>query len=74
MSKTVDERVVSMQFDNQQFEKNVKTSIDTINKLNKSLDLKGASKGLNEVNAAAKRVDMSSAENGSSNLIGSSTK
>ena len=35
MSKTVDERVVSMQFDNQQFEKNVKTSIDTINKLNK---------------------------------------
>ena len=63
MSKTVDERVVSMQFDNQQFEKNVKTSIDTINKLNKSLDLKGASKGLNEVNAAAKRVDMSGLSN-----------
>ena len=59
MSKTVDERVVSMQFDNQQFEKNVKTSMSTLDKLKQSLDLKGASKGLDEVNAAAKRVDMS---------------
>ena len=59
MSKTVDERVVSMQFDNQQFEKNVKTSMSTLDKLKQSLNLKGASKGLDEVNAAAKRVDMS---------------
>ena len=63
MSKTVDERVVSMQFDNQQFEKNVKTSMSTLDKLKQSLNLKGASKGLDEVNAAAKRVDMSGVGN-----------
>ena len=32
MSKTVDERVVSMQFDNRRFERNVKTSMGTIKK------------------------------------------
>ena len=46
MSKTVDERVVSMQFDNAQFEKNVSTSMSTLDKLKKSLNLEGASKGL----------------------------
>ena len=45
MSKTIDERVVSMQFDNAQFEKNVSTSMSTLDKLKKSLNLEGASKG-----------------------------
>lgn len=59
MSTTVDERVVSMQFDNRHFEKNVQTSLSTIEKLKKSLNLSGASKGLEDVGAAAKGVDMS---------------
>ena len=33
MSRTVDERVVSMQFDNKQFENNVQTSLSTLDKL-----------------------------------------
>ena len=33
MSKTIDERVVSMQFDNRNFEANVKTSLSTLDKL-----------------------------------------
>ena len=59
MSKEVDERVVSMQFDNGQFEKNVQTSLSTIDKLKKSLNFEGASKGLEGINAAARNVNMS---------------
>ena len=33
MSKTIDERVVEMRFDNKQFESNVQTSLSTIEKL-----------------------------------------
>lgn len=36
MSKTIDERVVEMRFDNKQFESNVQTSLSTIEKLKKS--------------------------------------
>ena len=39
MSKTIDERVVEMRFDNKQFEQNVQTSISSIEKLEKSLNL-----------------------------------
>ena len=39
MSTTVDERVVSMKFDNKQFESNVQTSLGTLDKLKRSLKL-----------------------------------
>ena len=64
MSKQVDERVVSMQFDNQNFEKNVQTSMSTLDKLKQKLNFSGASKGLDNLNSAAKRVDMSGLSNG----------
>ena len=59
MSKTVDERVVEMRFDNAQFEKNVQTSMSTLDKLKQKLNLSGAAKGLKEIDASAKKVDMS---------------
>ncbi len=59
MSKTIDERVVEMRFDNKQFESNVRTSMSTIEKLKKSLDMDGATKGLESVDKAAKNIDMS---------------
>ena len=59
MSKQIDNRVVEMQFDNSNFEKNVQTSISTLDKLKKSLNLDGASKGLESVDDAAKKVDVS---------------
>mgnify|MGYP003287121244 CR=1 FL=1 len=67
MSKQVDERVVSMQFDNKHFESNVQTSLSTLDKLKQKLNFKGATKGLENVNAAAKKVDM----NGLGAAIGS---
>lgn len=49
MSKQVDERVVTMQFDNKQFEDNVKTSMSTIDKLKKTLNFEKAGEGLEKV-------------------------
>ena len=58
MSKTIDQKVVEMQFDNRQFEKNVSTTMSSIDKLKQKLNFSGAAKGLDDVSAAAKRVDM----------------
>ena len=59
MSKIVDERVVSMQFDNKHFESNVKTTMSTLDKLKKSLNLEKSAKGLENINAAAKNCNLS---------------
>ena len=64
MSKTVDERIVSMQFDNKNFESNVKTSMGTLEKLKKSLKLTEAAKGLENVSNAAKKFDIKPMGNG----------
>lgn len=59
MSTTVDERVVEMRFDNKQFEQNIQTSLSSIDKLKRSLNLEGAAKGLEIVNDAAQKCNMS---------------
>ena len=64
MSKTVDERVVEMRFDNKNFESNVQTSMSTLDKLKQKLNLSGASKGLENINASAKNVNMSGLASG----------
>ena len=56
MSTTIDERVVSMQFDNKNFEKNVDTSLKTLDKLKERLKFNGATKGLEQVSSAATSV------------------
>ncbi len=48
MSKFVDERVVEMSFDNKHFEKNVKTSMGTIDELKNSLDFSGTANSINK--------------------------
>lgn len=64
MSTTVDNRVVEMRFDNKNFESNVATSMSTLEKLKQSLNLTGATKGLEKVDAAAKNVNFSGIGNG----------
>ena len=46
MSKTIDERVVEMRFDNSRFEKNVQDTIDQLEQLKKSLKFEETSDGL----------------------------
>lgn len=58
MSTTVESRVVEMRFDNGQFERNVSNTMSTLDKLKAKLNFSGSAKGLNDVNAAAKNVDM----------------
>lgn len=57
MSTTIDNRVVEMQFNNQQFEKNVQTSMSTLEKLKQSLNLTGATKGLENIDSATKKLN-----------------
>lgn len=60
MSNKIDERVVEIKFDNRDFESNVSETISTLDKLNEKLELNEATKGLENVNDAAKKVDLSS--------------
>lgn len=59
MSKSIDERVVSMRFDNKQFEAAAATSLSTLDRLKAKLDFRGAAKGLNEITRAADNVSLS---------------
>ena len=59
MSKTIDNKVVSMEFDNSKFEKNVQTSMSTLDKLKKALNFDSASKGFQKIEAESGKVNMS---------------
>ena len=59
MSNVIDQKVVEMRFDNKQFENNVQTSLSTLDRLKKSLNLEGATKGLENVDAASKKLNFS---------------
>lgn len=63
MSTTIDERVVEMRFDNKQFESNVQTSLSTLDRLKKSLNLSGAAKCFDEIDSASKKVNMNGLAN-----------
>ncbi len=58
MSNVIDERVVEMRFDNQQFESNVQTSLSTIDKLKQSLKFTDASQSLDTINESIQNVKM----------------
>ena len=59
MSTEVENRVVEMEFKNDRFEKNVATTLSTIDKLKQGLSFAGVSKGFEEITHAAGRVNMS---------------
>ena len=58
MSTTIDQRVAELRFDNSHFEKNVSTSMSTLDKLKQKLNLTGASKGLTDVGVAAGKINL----------------
>lgn len=57
MSKTIDEKIVEMKFNNKDFETNVKSSLSTLDKLKEKLNLTGASKGLENIEKAANKIN-----------------
>lgn len=55
---SVDKRVVEMQFDNQQFEKNVSQTMSTLDKFKEKLQFKNAGQGLENFGAAVQKVSL----------------
>lgn len=59
MSREIDDRIVQMKFDNTMFEKNVATSIGTLEKLKAALDFSGATNSLNNIERNVNAADFS---------------
>lgn len=59
MSRSIDEKVVEMRFNNRQFEQGVESTLKYVDELNKGLKFEGASKGLEEVNKEIQKLDVS---------------
>lgn len=57
MSRTIDEKVVEMRFDNRDFERNVSQSMSTLDKLKSALDFSGAEKAFSGITSAADKVN-----------------
>ena len=57
MSNTVDTRVVEMQFNNQNFEKNVATSLNTLDKLKNALSFTNSARNITDLQVATNNVD-----------------
>ena len=60
MSSGADTRVVEMQFDNKDFERNVKTSIKTLDELKSSLNLDESAKSLSNLERVSKSFSLES--------------
>lgn len=58
MSNNIEDNIVSMKFDNKQFESGVATSLGTMDKLKSSLAFPDAGKGLADVNKAAQGFNL----------------
>lgn len=60
MSKSIDERVVRMELENDSFERKAAQSTKTIKELDKALELKNGKKSFEDVEAAAEKTNFSS--------------
>lgn len=58
MTSAIDSQILELKFDNKQFEDGIRQSLNTLKTLNENLKLQGATKGLNDVQAAAGRMNL----------------
>lgn len=63
MSEVIDNKVVQLEFDNKNFEKNVDQSISTIDKLKSSLNFDGAKNALSALQTTADSINFSNMAN-----------
>lgn len=64
MSSTIDEKVVEMRFNNQDFETGAKQTLSTIDKLKTAFNFGGVTKGLDSVKTAANGISFAGLQNG----------
>lgn len=55
---SIDDRIVEMQFENEQFERAIRQSNDSLDDLKDHLELDGATKGLDDIQRAANEVNL----------------
>lgn len=70
MANNIDKRIVEMQFDNAQFEKGVSTSLESLEKLKKGLELDSAVESLKNVETKLNKMDFSGIANSLSEIQG----
>ena len=58
MSRTIDEKVVEMRFDNQNFESNVAQSMSTLDRLKAALNFSGVENAFSGISSAADKVNL----------------
>lgn len=68
MSKSYDDRIVRMGFDNAKFEKNASQTMGTLDKLNEKLKLKGATEGSNNIQRSIDTINFASMERAIMNI------
>jgi len=61
---SIDSRIVTMKFDNKQFQEGAATTMSVLDKLKSALGFSGGSKGLDEVQASANRMNFGHIEGG----------
>ena len=61
MNSEIEQRIVAMYFDNKDFEKNARQTIDTLGELKNNLNLEDAAQGFNELDRAGKKLNLSQA-------------
>lgn len=66
---TIEDKVVSLKFDNKQFQSGVSESLQSVEKLNTGLKMEGATQGLDNVANSARRLTFGEAISGAGNLI-----
>lgn len=69
MSTTIDQKVVEMRFDNRNFEKNVATTMSTLDRFKQKLKFSGSSKGLEELERASNKVKFTSMTNAADTVV-----
>lgn len=64
MSRSIDEKIVEMKFDNSNFERNVKTSMSTLDKLKEKLNFEGLASGLVTIGSMIAKTSFQPMEQG----------
>lgn len=73
MNREIEERIVAMYFDNQDFEKNAKQTIDTLGQLKEGLNLEDSAKGFKVFDKIKDALNMDKANRGAQKLRGTLT-
>lgn len=69
MSKSIDERIVQMKFDNKQFEDGIQTSTKSLENLKKGLNLNESAKSLSNLEKVGKSFSLAGIANGVDTLV-----